>query len=305
MDIRHSDLPLLVSLDVLLEECNVTRAAARLNLSQPALSTQLARLRAVFGDPLLVPSESGRGMVATARGLALAGPLKHALQQLHAVVGRDAAFDPRTAERTFTVAANDNLITMLGVELARRITQSGGTGLRLSFRDPDPAMIVGQMERGEIDLMLSSTRLVPQVLKARMVSTERYHVAQRKGHPRGRVDMSLEAYCALPHLLVSKAGDFHSFIDDQLSKLGQRRQVAITVPHYNAVPAMLMGTDALCTLPIRFLRRFADQLDIFPLPFELPAFQIAMAWHARSDNDPALKWLRGLLLDAELPPDAA
>ena len=300
MDIRPGDLPLLVSLNALLEETNVTRAAARLHVSQPALSAQLARLRELFDDPLLVPSETGRGMVPTARALAIKGPLQEALRQLENAISDPGTFDPRRAERTFVVAADDNAVTMFGVELIRQMEQSGGPGLRVSFCEPQLESIVARMERGELDLLLGAAQSIPAPLKSVPVSTERYYMAQRKGHPRGKRAPTLKQYCALGHVLVSVKGDFRSFLDERIEALGQRRRVAVTVPHYNLVPTILANTDYVCTLPIRFLKRFADQLDIFALPLELPEFAISMAWHPRSDNDAAHRWLRTTLKSVEV-----
>jgi DNA-binding transcriptional LysR family regulator len=299
MDIRPSDLPLLVSLDALLRENNVTRAAERLHVSQPALSAQLARLRELFDDPLLVPSESGRGMVPTARALALKAPLQEALLQLVEAINDPLTFDPLTAERAFIVAANDNAVTMFGLELIRQIEQSGGPGLRVGFREPEMEDIVAGMERGEVDLLLATARNIPAALKSVPVCREQYYMAQRKGHPRGRRAPTLKQYCALGHVLVSSKGDFHSFLDERLEALGHERRVAVAVPHYNLVPTILANTDYICTLPIRFLRRFADQLDIFALPLELPEFAISMAWHPRSEGDPAHRWLRDQLKSLE------
>lgn len=292
MDIRPTDLPLLVSLNALLEENNVTRAAARLHLSQPALSAQLARLRELMGDPLLVPAESGRGMVPTARALALRAPLREALRLLETVVHDPEGFAARTAERTFVVAANDNVMTMFGVELVRAMAEQGGDGLRLSFREPDLDGIVGRMERGECDLLLAAAQAIPAALKAAPLSSERYMLAQRPGHPRGQRAPTLKQYCALGHVLVSTRGDFRSFIDERLEQTGHKRRVAVTVPHYNLVPAILASTDYVCTLPVRFLQRYSGQLEILALPLELPEFPIAMAWHPRSEHDAGHRWLR-------------
>lgn len=300
MDIRSSDLALLVSLNALLEENNVTRAAARLHISQPALSAQLARLRDLFGDPLLLPSESGRGMVPTPRALALRDGLRESLRQLEAAVRNPESFDPARAERTFAVAANDNVVTMFGIELMRRIAASGGKGLRARFCEPNLDGIVARMERGELDLILGAVQTIPPQLKAVPLSSERYVMAQRRGHPRGTRAPTLKQFCALEHVLVSTKGDFHSFMDQRLGELGQKRQVVVVVPHYNLVPAILAHTDYVCTLPIRFLQKFKGQLDIFKLPFELPEFAIAMAWHPRSEHDPGHRWLREQLKSVQL-----
>ncbi|WP_035372839.1 LysR family transcriptional regulator [Pseudoduganella violaceinigra] len=300
MDMRPSDLALLVSLNALLEENNVTRAAARLHISQPALSAQLARLRELFGDPLLVPSESGRGMVPTARALALRDGLRDSLRQLETAVRDPETFDPARAERTFRIAANDNVVTMFGIELARRIAAIGGDGLRLAFCEPNLDGIVARMARGELDLLIGAAQNMPPALKAVPLSSERYVMAQRHGHPRGTRAPTLKQFCALGHVMVSARGDFHSFLDQKLKETGHQRRVAISVPHYNLVPAILANTDYVCTLPLRFLQRFSGQLEIFKLPFELPQFPIAMAWHPRSEHDAAHRWLREQLKSVEL-----
>jgi DNA-binding transcriptional LysR family regulator len=303
MNIRPADLPLLMSLNALLEESNVTRAAARLHLSQPALSAQLARLRDMFGDPLLVPSETGRGMVPTSKGSSLKGPLRAALQQLNQAISDEGEFDPHTSSRCFTIAANDNAISMFGLDFIRNTERSGFHGIKIAFCLPDPETIVARMERDEVDLLLATVRIIPNALKTRSLSTERYHMAQRKGHPRGKHPPSLDEYCELKHVLVSTTGGFQSFIDTQLADAGRQRSVTVSVPHYDLVPSIVATTDYVCTLPIRFLKRFEDQIDIFPLPLTVPEFTIAQAWHPRSEADSGNRWLRDQLSRLDRPSD--
>ena len=295
MDMKPADLALLLSLDALFEENNVTRAATRLHLSQPAVSAHLARLRDLFGDPLFLPAESGRGMIPTARALALRAPLQQALQQLRKAVTPPATFDPGSAERTFVVAANDNATTMFGVELAARVARQTQGRVRLRFRAAPATGLAEAMEQGAIDLLLGAARLMPETVKTLPLSRERYVAAQRKNHPRGTGALTLEHYCSYPHVLVSPGGDFRGLIDERLDTLGRSRHVAIVISHYNVAPQLLQDTDYLCTLPERFLSRHKDTLDLFPLPFELPDFFIAMGWHPRNHDDPGHRWLRGLL----------
>lgn len=291
MDIRPGDLPLLVSLDVLLREKNVTRAAERLSISQPALSAQLARLRLMFKDPLLIPAESGRGMVVTARGAELTEPLSEALRNLDAVVRDPGGFDPSQSDRTFTIEGNDNAVVMLGTRVAQAVAASQGR-IRLAFRSTDPSLLLQRMETGEIDMVLGAARSMPQALKTRPLLTEHYRMAQRKRHPRGNAPLTVDRYCKLKHVLVSAVGGFNGFIDDHLAELGRQRFVAISVPHYNLVPILLAQTDLVCTLPQRFLSTAGRQLDLFDLPFQTPDFALSVGWHTRTDNDPANRWLR-------------
>lgn len=296
LKLRGADLALLVSLDVLLEEKNVTRAALRVHLSQPALSTQLGRLRELFGDALLVPAESGRGMVATPRAVQLQAPLHAALLQLGQAVRSDAPpFDPATATRSFTIAGNDNAVLMLMLDAVRRVDSAGGAGLKLAFRTPELDHIVGQMERGDIDLLVGGSRFAPPALVTRPVALVQHRMAQRKGHPRGTAAPSLDEYCALRHIIVSTNGSFHGFMDELLEQRGLARTVAIAVAQYNLVPPMLAATDFVCTLPSRFLERFAGQLDTFDLPLPTKDLDLSLSWHPRAEHDAGLTWLRQLI----------
>ncbi len=297
-DLSGIDLNLLMSLDALIEEANVTRAAARLNISQPALSAQLTRLRQTFGDPLLVPSETGRGMIPTARALALKDPLRATLRDLEALVKHTADFQPQTATRAFTIAANDNAVVMLGLDLIDRIQRRAGPGIRIAFRSPAPDQTTALLERGEADLVIGTEGGLPPGMKSTRLFTDRYRMAQRRGHPRGDKPPSLAEYCNLRHVLVSSRGQsFHGFIDEALKALGKSRTVAVAVHQYNLAPMVVANSDYVCTLPERFLSRFTDRLDSFALPFETQTFTLLAAWHPRSHADPAHVWLREQITD--------
>lgn len=295
MDIKRSDLPLLISLDALLEELNVTRAARRLNISQPALSGQLARLRELFEDPLLVPAETGRGMIATHRAQELQPKLSDALRQLHGAVEAAEEFEPVTASRTFVIAANDSVFTILGVPALSQILAFGNPNLRVSFVSASEGLSK-RMERGEVDLYLGDAAAMPETLKSRFLISDGFLMAQRKGHPRGNAPPSLEEYCTLPHVLVSQIGQFHSHIDVVLSALSHTRPVALTVPSYNQVALVLTHTDCVATLPSRLLYSYESILDILPAPIEIPPYRLSMAWHVRAQVDKGHQWLRGVFV---------
>jgi DNA-binding transcriptional LysR family regulator len=298
MDLRRADLPLLISLDALLEDLNVTRASRRLNITQSTLSGHLARLRDLFGDPLLVPAENGRGMVPTERALELQARLRETLHELQTIVADNIDFDPATSRRSFVVAINDNAFTMIGLTVAEAITDHHGPGIRTSFIAPDMSNLGQRMERGEVDLFVGATRVLPDSLKHHPLITDEFRMAQRKGHPRGKKKLDLDAYCSLEHMLVSPGGGFRSPIDDHLARLGKDRRVALTVPGYNQVALMLKRSDLVATLPSRLLSHYSTDLDIFDLPFDMPSFTLSMAWHPRSHDNPAHKWLREQFLAA-------
>jgi len=293
IDLRGTDLNLLVSLNALIEEANVTRAAARLNVSQPALSAQLARLRHLFQDPLLVPSRSGRGMTPTARALELRVPLELALKEIETIVKRPPAFDPLTAERTFAIAASDNATVILGLSFVETVRKIAGPRVRISFQTPSPQLIAGQLENGEVDLLIGSERMAPRDMKARTLLNDRYLMAQRRGHPRGRKPLDLNSYCDLSHLLVSTSGgSFRGDIDEQLEKIGRQRRVALSVHQFSLAPIFLRATDYVATLPARFVTRFTDELDVFELPFKAQGYSLSAVWHPRNDADLGHTWLR-------------
>lgn len=298
VDLKGLDLNLLTSLAVLIETRNVTHAAERLHLSQSAMSAQLARLRAGFGDPLLIPADSGRGMVATARALALAPALGGLLKDIEALVRGAPRFDPAADDRTFHIAASDNAIVALGLPLVEAVWRSAAPGVRIAFHAPETASIAQQMESGAIDLLIGSERMVPPTMKARELLAEHFVLVQRKGHPRGTDAPDLDGYCRLSHVLVSTSGgSFHGFMDEHLEKLGRQRKVALSIQQFTLVPELLRHTDWVCTVPSRLAVRFGDQLDAFELPFKAQGFTLHMAWHARNHADPAIRWLRDRLIE--------
>lgn len=180
MDLARIDLNLLVSLDVPLAECNVTRAATRLHISQPALTAQLARLRELFGAPLLVPSPKGRGMTPTARALALQGPLRAALKMPGAVVQSELSFAPARDERTFRIAVGDNATGAIGAPLAAQLASHAGERGRVAFSMAAAEEIARLMEEGKFDLLINSERTVPAELQTQVLRREAFVMAQRK-----------------------------------------------------------------------------------------------------------------------------
>jgi DNA-binding transcriptional LysR family regulator len=303
-DMKRSDLHLLIALDALLDELNVTRAAQRMHISQSTLSGHLARLREVFQDPLLVPSETGRGMVPTERALALRPRLADALSLLRDAVAQPFDFDPAHSERTFVVAANDNVFTILALDVMAQVMSHGNRKLRMAVVPANDAGLVERMARGEIDLHLGDIDKVPDTLKARFLRADHFVLAQRLGHPRGTGAPDLDEYCALHHVIVSARAEFATPVDAVLRGLGRSRTVVAAVPSYNQVALVLSQTDGVATLPRHLLQRYTTLVDLIDLPFTVPSFRLAMAWHPRTQDDPACAWLRRCFMDVcGLAPD--
>jgi DNA-binding transcriptional LysR family regulator len=293
MDLARVDLNLLLSLDALLTECNVTKAAARLHISQPALSAQLARLRDLFNDPLLLPAQSGRGMTPTARALALQGPLRTALMSVEGVLNIESTFNPLTDDRTFRIAVSDSALGVVGLPLIASLAARTGGNVRAVFSVPDPKRIAAHIEDGDIDLLIDSERIVPGALHAQLLFEEPFVMGQRKQHPRGRRRLKVDAYCALRHIVVSpERTHIRGDMDTYLERQGKQRNTVLSVPQFMMVPEILRTSDYVCTLPRMLLAPFSDIVDLFQLPFPAEPFRLVMGWHARNDRDPAIEWLR-------------
>jgi DNA-binding transcriptional LysR family regulator len=291
-NLRRLDLNLLLTLDVLLSEHNVTRAARRLNLAQPSVSVHLAKLREIFGDPLLLPGP--RGMRPTARAEALREPLRQALDALEHAVSPADPFDPAKSTHTWRVAATDYTESTV-VLPALSALHSGAPGSRLAVVDMVPSAIARQAEQAEIDLAFHTTDGSPPNLRRRALFTERYILIGRAGHPRlkglkGR--LTLKQFCELGHVIVSPdGGGFYGVTDQALAALGLERRVVLSVPHFLFVMSVVASTDLVAMLPSRLVR-YPDVLQVVEPPVEVPGFEISMLWHERSHRDPAHQWLR-------------
>jgi DNA-binding transcriptional LysR family regulator len=288
-NLRRLDLNLLVTLDVLLAEHNVTRAAQRLNFSQPSVSVHLAKLRDIFGDPLLLPGP--RGMRPTARADELREPLRQALDALESAVSPASPFDPAEAHHTWRVAATDygeSTIVLPALSGLRSVAPS----IRLAVLELVPPRIARQAERGEIDLAFHTSEGAPSGLRRRALFTERYVLVGRAGHPRLKRRPTLSQFCKLDHVIVSPdGGGFRGVTDETLSELGLARRVVLSVPHFLFVMSVLASTDLVAMLPSRLVRD-TPALQVVEPPVDVPGYEMAMLWHERSHRDPAHQWLR-------------
>ena len=279
-------------MDALFRDQNVTHAAARLNITQSALSSRLTRLRQLLNDPLFIPAASGRGMIPTPHAAALQTELTRLIERLNDFVQTAHFFDPTTSRRVFRIAATDNPAAILAPELIPLIT-SQAPHARVAFTLPDKAHIAERLEQGEVDVFVGAAEDGASGLIGRTLFDEEFVTAQRIGHPRGAARLTLEEFCALDHLLISTSGgQFSGMIDNALAEIGRERAVTVSIQSYALAPLVLAATDCLCTLPRRFLQRFTSVLDLFEPPLPLAPFQMSLFWHPRMRSDPAHVWLR-------------
>lgn len=290
--LRRLDLNLLVTLDALLIEHNVTRAAERLHLSQPSVSLQLARLREFFGDPLLLPGP--RGMRPTARANELREPLRQALASLEQVVAPHQDFDPAQANQSWQVAAFDyNEFTILLPALAALRTTAPGT--RLAVVQSSPSLVARKAEQGDIDLAFLIDSEAPPGLRRRLMFTEHYVLAGRAGHPCLKRRPTLAQFCKLEHVIVSPdGGGFHGVTDTALAERSMQRRVVLSVPHFLFLGAVLASSDLVAMVPSRLVRGNAA-LQVVEPPLNVPGFEMLMLWPERVHRDPAHQWLRELI----------
>jgi DNA-binding transcriptional LysR family regulator len=285
------DLNLLLALDALLLERNVTRAAARVGLTQSAMSHKLRRLREVFDDDLLVGGR--QGMVPTERALALAGPVRRGLLELHAAVRITAPFDPATAQRDFTIISSDYADFVI---LPRVLEYFGrhapGIGLRMR---PPVGPKQQALEDGSADLVMG-VALEGSGLMQRTVFDETFVVIARHGHPAlddCGTSISLPRYVEQGHVLVS-IDDEPGPVDRMLIAQGIERRVVLRTPYFVGVPFIVARSELLATIPRALAEEAASvvALHILPAPVPLSSFRITMTWHERAHRDPAHEWLR-------------
>ncbi len=294
MDIRNVDLNLLVALDALLVERSVSRAAVRLHLSQPATSALLARLRELFGDPLLL--RSARGMLPTPRALELLAPIKQVLDEIDAIIQPRTAFDPDSAEHTFTLSASDYVEYALLPTLVDYLERNAPR-VRLEVRPLDLQTVAKQMEIGDVDLCITGLLNAPAGMHETTLYTERIVSVVRRNHPDVGEKLTLETFCRLEHITVSVQGSsFSARIDEALAILGRRRYARLAVQHFLLVPEIVARSDMISALPERLALGYASKLRILEPPIELAALSVGQVWHERNQREPAQIWLREVVL---------
>jgi LysR family transcriptional regulator, mexEF-oprN operon transcriptional activator len=291
INLSRFDLNLLVALDALLLERSVTRAAVRVGLRQSAMSHNLARLRRLLDDELLTRGPDG--MRPTPRALALADPLRITLAQITNLVSRDETFDAGRAERRFRIALPDSAEVLFGPALLAHVCETApGVRLRLYAID----RLFDELDADHLDLGIVYGALPEGRThhKQRRLGTDSFLCMFNAARVGVSPPISLEDYLRLPHVLSSQGRGGQGIVDAALASIGLRRNVALTTPHFVAVPFLVAGAAVVTTMHSKLARFFAGTLglSLSPVPVELRDQPVTLVWHASYDRDPAHIWLR-------------
>jgi DNA-binding transcriptional LysR family regulator len=294
MHMSMPDLNLLATLDVLLAEGSVARAAKRLRLSPSAMSRALARLREATGDPLLV--RAGRGLVPTPRALELRERVGPLLQDAVSVLRPATKLSLKQLARTFTLRTSEGFVENFGPELVTRVAKEA-PGVRLRFlpktdKDSTPLRDASvDLETGVIGKAMG-----PEI-RTQGLFRDHHIGAVRRGHPLCKGSVTPACYAAGQHVFVSRRGLDKGPIDEALASLGLERQVVTIVGGFSAALALARGSDLIASVPERHTANLRVGMHCFPLPVSLPDITISLFWHPRLDADPAHRWLRGIVRD--------
>ncbi|NOT10714.1 MAG: LysR family transcriptional regulator [Methylococcaceae bacterium] len=296
-NLRTFDLNLLVAFDVLMRELNVTRAAEHMFLTQSAMSHILHRLRQQLDDPLLVKTPTG--MLPTARALGLIGPVRSILADMEQLIQPPQAFDAVSSQRRFVLAATDYMEFLLIPTLSGLI-ESIAPGIDIHVKRTESAFPLMQLENGSLDIVLGFRSVLnpPAHLHCHLLFSDRMACVVRQDHPFIQGDPSLQAYLKAPHMLISRTGSNLGIVDEKLTELGLERRIKLIVPHFLSAPLIVANTDMILSLPYRIAEQFKQftPLSIFPVPLDLPAYDLCMIWHPLRDKDPGHLWLRDKII---------
>lgn len=296
--IKNADLNLLKALEALLETGSVSRAAERVNLSQPAMSRALDRLRHAMRDPLLV--RSGRGMALTPRGEALRAPVRDALARA-SLVFKLVEFDPSNSQERFRLMMPDYLAHLIMPQVLAQVFEVA-PGVRIDIENLSATGIT-ELREGKVSLGFGVVDDGPRLetVASQALMRDRQVCLVRKEHPLSRDGVTLERYAAASHAMLSITGRGGGRIDDLLNDHGLSRTIVLRITQFMTISAIIAPTDLIITVPEILARQvMTDDLTQMELPFELqtPSVTVSQIWHERFSKDPGHRWLRGLIKSA-------
>jgi LysR family transcriptional regulator, nod-box dependent transcriptional activator len=303
MQLNRFDLNLLIALDALLHEKNVTRAAERVFVSQPAMSAALQKLREYFNDQLLV--RIGRDMELTPRGLSLVEPVREALLRIQATLGTQPSFDPGTVRRTFTLIVSADAVLRVMPKVFQRLTKEA-PGIQCHVEHFSETTL-SRLEYGDADLYLGlnsmrlfGLRAFPETLRIIDLRAVRWVAVVAADHPTVADAISEAQYLALPHIFGWPSG--HTLPLEELVRRLTNADIDVraTTQGLLEIPFLLPGTELIATLPEHLAQLLAKlaPVKVVPLPFTTPETREVVIWHKRNEPDPGHAWMREIIIAA-------
>jgi DNA-binding transcriptional LysR family regulator len=294
MNLSSVDLNLLKVMDALLRTQSVSRAATKLNVTQPAVSHALKRLRVIFNDPLLV--RDGVGMRASAKALALKDSLQRAMSECYALLTSASLFDSGKSSRTFRLAMSDAM-TVEGLPRIIQIVRRDAPNIDFVVETGGPVHSCSLLLEDKADLALGVFPSLPAGLRSRELYRDQLVCIADPNNPRLRKGrLSFAKFLDSPHVTVSPSSDSGIQLDEILNAMGMRRRIVASVPHYLAIPSLIAGTDLIAHSRRKLLNVFRAASDLVllpvPVPFAVPDLVFSQVWHARQDLDRGQIWLR-------------
>ena len=290
-NLNNLDLNLLKALRALLQEKNVSRAAERLNLTQPAVSGMLAKLRHRFDDPLFI--RTAHGMIPTSRAESLYEPVCRILDSI-ALLVQPAEFAPLQLTTTFKIAGTENGIRTLGIPFTLKIAKLAPK-VKVAFFPIQGQDLSGNLADGVWDLAVMGKQQLDDSLHFEPLLDEHYLCAVRQNHPILSEHWDVDGFCTLEFVLVAyHGGHFTGATDEALAKLGKKRMVKLSVGHFSLLPDVLKNSDLATVAPAHFLKQCPD-LAVLEPPFAISGYQKVMAWHAKTHYDPVQIWFRQVM----------
>jgi DNA-binding transcriptional LysR family regulator len=289
-DIRSLDIGMLRTFDALMRERSVSRAAARLFLSQPAVSASLNRLRATFGDPLF--TRTSHGVVPTARAEVLASQVEKVLADIAGLLEADQPFDAARSGRIFRIAGSDHASHLVLPALTRTLIGLGSP-IRIVW-EPATSPLAERLQRGDLDLGVVARIHVPHDIETQTLYQDRYVYVTRRGQPQAGRPVTLDSFCATPQVFLGYGTSaLEDLIDETLARSGRQRPAQIAVSSFGQIIDLLQHSDHAAVIAARVAQTHADKLVAHELPFEFPRYQMLLCWDARAGTDAGIQWLKG------------
>ena len=289
------DLNLLVVFDAVMAELNVTRAAEKLSMTQPAVSKALNRLRRAFNDDLFIKVPSG--VKPTPKAIEMWTLIRNGLADIRQVT-QPTVFEPATSTITFTIALNDYMASLFAIPLIQRLSKEAPhTNLRFipSTNINAPALL----EQSEIDLAIGALSASKPRLQTQTLFTDHYVCGMRKQHPLAKRKLTLDQFVRADHLLITLTGEPTGFVDLILREKGLQRRIVLTINQFALAPAILANSDLIAAINYRSVQHssFANSLHLTELPLDHDPIHVRLMWHDRKQRDAAHQWLRSLITE--------